>query len=97
MKKLLCIPLMVIGQFFFAQSFAQAPNAIPYQGVARNAAGNILASQPISLRISIHDMTANGTIVFSEVHNTTTTSLGLFRCHHFFNSEFKYRDHFGWY
>ena len=41
---------------------AQAPNSIPYQGVARNAAGNILATQTISLRVSIHDVTAGGTV-----------------------------------
>ena len=57
---------------------AQSPNAIPYQGVARNSAGNILASQPISLRISIHDVIPTGTVVYSETHAVTTTSLGLF-------------------
>ncbi len=57
---------------------AQSPNAIPYQGVARDAAGNIMATQNISLRISIHDVTATGTVVFNETHNVTTTNLGLF-------------------
>ncbi len=57
---------------------AQAPQAIPYQGVARNASGSVLASQAISLRISIHDLTASGTVVFSETHQVTTTTLGLF-------------------
>jgi hypothetical protein len=57
---------------------AQSPNAIPYQGVARNLAGNILASQNIGLRISIHDVTPGGTEVFSETHAVTTTNLGLF-------------------
>lgn len=57
---------------------AQSPNAIPYQGVVRNLAGNILASQNIGLRISIHDVTAGGTEVFSETHAVTTTNLGLF-------------------
>ena len=57
---------------------AQAPNAIPYQGVARNAVGNILASQPISLRVSIRNLSSSGTVVFSETHSVTTNSLGLF-------------------
>lgn len=57
---------------------AQAPNAIPYQGVARNVTGNILVSQPISLRISIRDISAAGTIIFRETHSTTTNTLGLF-------------------
>ncbi len=57
---------------------AQAPQAIPYQGVARNASGSIIASHAISLRISIHDLTATGPVVLSENHSVTTTALGLF-------------------
>ena len=60
------------------KSIAQAPNAIPYQGVARNASGAILASQAIGLRFSIHDGTASGTVVYQETQSTTTTALGLF-------------------
>ena len=78
MKKLLFILITGICQLTVFNCFAQAPNAIPYQGVARNAAGNIIASQPVSLRISIHDGTAAGTVVYSEIHNPTTTPLGLF-------------------
>ena len=76
MKKQLLFLLVFITAAFLVH--AQAPNAIPYQGVARNAAGNILASQPISLRISIHDVTSTGTVVFSETHAVTTNTLGLF-------------------
>ncbi len=56
----------------------QSPNAIPYQGVARNASGAILANQPIMLRMSIHDLTATGTVVFKETHSVITSSLGQF-------------------
>lgn len=78
MKKLLLLLFIINCSLLMNNSFAQAPNAIPYQGVARNAAGNILAAQPISLRISIHDVTASGTVVFSETHAVTTNTLGLF-------------------
>ncbi len=57
---------------------AQAPQAITYQAVARDTAGNLIANQSISLRFSIHDATANGTVVYSERHVTTTDELGLF-------------------
>ncbi|MBK7762937.1 MAG: collagen-like protein [Bacteroidetes bacterium] len=57
---------------------AQAPLAIPYQAVARNISGELLANQTISLRISIHDTTATGWVVYKELHNVTTTALGLF-------------------
>ena len=76
MKKQLFLILNLIVITFMAN--AQAPNAIPYQGVARNASGSVLASQNINLRISIHDGVPTGTIVFIETHQLTTTSLGLF-------------------
>ena len=57
---------------------AQAPQAIPYQGVARNASGNILSNQSIGLRLSIIDLIPAGTVVYSETHSTVTTNLGLF-------------------
>lgn len=59
-------------------SKAQAPNKIPYQGVARNASGALLVNQNISLRISIRDAVANGILLFSERHMLTTSNLGLF-------------------
>ncbi len=57
---------------------AQAPQAIPYQAVARDNSGATLANQNISLQLSIHDATATGTIVYQETHTATTSSLGLF-------------------
>jgi Protein of unknown function (DUF1566) len=58
--------------------YAQAPNAIPYQAVARNSSGNLIASQNIHLRFTIHDGTATGTTVFQETQTVTTNVLGLF-------------------
>ncbi len=58
--------------------FAQTPQAIPYQAAARNSSGAILASTAVSVRFSIHDATADGTVVYSETHTTTTTAQGLF-------------------
>lgn len=57
---------------------AQAPQGIPYQAVARNSSGNLIAGQNISLRFSIHDVTANGTVVYSETQSAATNALGLF-------------------
>ncbi|XZF13669.1 hypothetical protein ACTHGU_17960 [Chitinophagaceae bacterium MMS25-I14] len=58
--------------------FAQAPLKFNYQGVARNSTGQPLASQAISLRISILDGGPSGTNVYSETHNPTTNAYGLF-------------------
>lgn len=60
--------------------FAQSPNAIPYQAVARDASGNLLSNQPISLRFTIIDSNINS-IDYQETQSVTTNSLGLFTLH----------------
>ncbi|RZS75200.1 beta strand repeat-containing protein [Pseudobacter ginsenosidimutans] len=59
-------------------SFAQAPGLINYQGVARNAVGNVLANVKITLRLSIRDNSAAGPVVYSETRSLTTNTVGLF-------------------
>jgi uncharacterized protein (TIGR02145 family) len=58
--------------------FAQAPALIPYQAIARNAAGEPLASSTINARFTIHDGTATGTSVWQELQTVSTSALGLF-------------------
>lgn len=58
-------------------AFAQAPQAIPYQAIARDANGNPLPNQPISIRISLIDSNINS-IDYQETHSVTTNNLGLF-------------------
>ena len=57
---------------------ATIPQAIPYQAVARDNAGNLIINQNISLRFSIRDISVLGTIVYQETQNVITNSLGLF-------------------
>jgi hypothetical protein len=57
-------------------AFAQASLQIPYQGVARDAQGNALQNQNITILLAIEDI--SGTELFSETHNTTTNQFGLF-------------------
>ncbi len=57
---------------------AQPPQSIAYQAVARNSSGNLIASQTVSLRFSIHNATASGVVVYSETQTATTNALGLF-------------------
>ena len=57
---------------------AQTPQTIPYQAVARNVAGNLLANQNISLRFTVHDLTATGGVLYQETQSATTNKLGLF-------------------
>lgn len=57
--------------------FAQAPQAFKYQAVVRNAVGEVLVNQLLEIRISIHDATAGGTIVYQETFSKTTNQFGL--------------------
>ncbi|MFN8278806.1 MAG: tail fiber domain-containing protein [Saprospiraceae bacterium] len=58
--------------------FAQVPLKINYQAVARDNAGNVLASKSIAVRFSIHDATSNGVVEYAETFNTNTNQFGLF-------------------
>ncbi len=57
---------------------AQLPMKINYQAIARDNAGNVLASKPIAVRFSIHDATSNGVVEYAETFNTNTNQFGLF-------------------
>ena len=58
--------------------FAQAPQGIPYQAIARNASGVAIANTAVKVRFSIRDSIATGAIKYQETHNPTTSALGLF-------------------
>ena len=58
--------------------FSQAPQAFKYQAIARDAAGNPLASTLIGVRPNIHDGTPTGPVIYQESHTITTNSFGLF-------------------
>lgn len=76
MKKVLT--LLVLFLFLNTLSYSQTPERINYQGVARSAAGSILANSSIGVRILINSGSPGGTNVFSEVHSVTTNQFGLF-------------------
>ncbi len=71
--KFLWVLLLVINQIF-----AQAPNTISFQGIARNNTGNLIVNQTVSLRFSIINTTAAGTTIYQETQSATTNELGLF-------------------
>jgi len=56
---------------------AQTPTTFNYQAVLRDATGHILESSNVDIQLVIHQATETGTIVYSEVHNTTTSEFGL--------------------
>jgi hypothetical protein len=75
MKKLYLLFISIIAA---NAAVAQAPLGIPYQAIARNSSGTIVASHAISLRFSIHDSASTGTVVYQETFSPTTNALGLF-------------------
>jgi len=74
MKSKLLLVLLTTSVIF---SFAQ-PQGINYQGVARDASGNALLNQSISIRLSVLDSSATGQATYTETHSTTTNNTGLF-------------------
>src|SRR5688572_1633914 len=64
--------------FIVNETSGQIPALFNYQGVARNSVGNVLANKAITLRLSIHDGTASGPVVYAETRSVTTNPFGLF-------------------
>ncbi|HEV2833362.1 MAG TPA: hypothetical protein VGW31_15390, partial [Hanamia sp.] len=70
MKKILLLTILSFGILI---SFAQhVPQGMKYQAVARNITGNVIANQPISLKINlVTGQGSSSTIYYSEIHNVT--------------------------
>lgn len=74
MKKLYTlIALLVIA----AALKGQAPTSFNYQAALRDAAGVLKANQAVTVKFEILQGSSSGTAVYTETHNTTTTSSGL--------------------
>jgi hypothetical protein len=71
---------VLIFSFFFliATANAQVPQRFKYQSIARNASGQVLSNSALGIRLSIHEGTSTGTLVFQETHVCTTNEFGLF-------------------
>ncbi len=76
MKTKILILLMGIISFV---SLAQTPKAFNYQAVARDADGDPVINQNISVKIYILSGNTSGPVVYSELHYATSNSMGLFR------------------
>jgi uncharacterized protein (TIGR02145 family) len=73
MNKLIIILSILIFKF----GSAQPPALIPYQAIARDAAGNAVLNQNIGLRFSIHDQTITGNVVWQEAQTVLSNPLGV--------------------
>lgn len=76
---ILLIPIFVCSSFL-AKAQQSGLRGINYQAIARvdNQRGDVLALQAIQIRFSILDGGPDANPVYSEKHQTTTTSQGLF-------------------
>ena len=72
MKKTLLVLSFIIGTITLK---SQAPQLLNYQGVARNASGNIITSSAIGLKFEILQ---GSTVVYSEEQSATTSAAGIF-------------------
>ncbi|MEM7035927.1 MAG: hypothetical protein AAF570_03035 [Bacteroidota bacterium] len=69
--------LFGIALFFSFQLYGQAPDAVNYQAVVRDAGGTVLPNQAVSFQLSVLETSAAGTAVYTEQHNVTTNDFGL--------------------
>ena len=75
MKKLL---LLLVTIVLFESVQAQIPQTLNYQGIARNANGEPIRYQEISVRISIIDSALAGKMAYQETRRVRTNYVGLF-------------------
>lgn len=77
-KYLLTLFILCCALVPFAQA-QQVPQGMKYQAVARSLSGEVLANQPVTLKISLNSNGSGLTKThYSETHTVTTNALGLF-------------------
>ena len=72
--------LTLIALFFFALCLnaQNIPIGMKYQAVARDAKGEVLADQKISLKITLRSGGMDGEALYTEIHRVKSNKLGLF-------------------
>ena len=71
----LCLLVILL---LIATTFAQTPQAINYQGLARDNSGIVIVNHLVALRLSVLGGSSNGTAIYVETHSKTTDAYGLF-------------------
>jgi len=59
------------------QSFAQAPQAISYQAVVRDAQGNPLTGEEVTIRLLLVSDSEASSVYYSESHTVNTGPMGV--------------------
>ena len=77
----MCKNLFIVFIFtclLLVQENLHAQTGLNFQGVARTSNNTILASQPVSIRLSILQGSANGNVEYTEIRKVATNAQGLF-------------------
>jgi len=67
--------ILLLGAVFI--TFAQVPQGFNYQAILRNTDGTVKSNETVVLQISIIHGHTDGPPAYLEVHNTTTSELGM--------------------
>lgn len=76
MKKIILLSLIFVVSAI--KMYAQVPQMLNYQGVARNASGQALVNQAIGLRLTVLDAATSGNELYKETQTVTTNAFGLY-------------------
>src|SRR5688500_13236580 len=57
---------------------AQAPEAINYQGIVRDAAGDVLSYKNLSVKFTILSGSPNGPVEYEETQQVSTNQFGIY-------------------
>lgn len=77
MKKFYYLYVFLVFFFSIHVSAQTVPNGFSYQSIVRDAVGLPLPNQAVTLRISIRQTLATGTIIYQEQHTRNTNQFGL--------------------
>ena len=76
MKRLIVVYLVVLS-LFARQGIAQIPESFNYQAAVRNAAGELVVNQEISIRLSILEGSETSSAIYTETHSVESNSYGM--------------------
>ena len=74
MKHIFTILTLILASLV---AFSQAPNAMSYQAVIRDANNDLVSNQSVGMQISILQGSANGSSVYTETQTVSTNDNGL--------------------
>ncbi|MDR2410021.1 MAG: hypothetical protein LBE13_18190, partial [Bacteroidales bacterium] len=74
MKKILLFYVVVL---FTWCAYSQSPDAFWYQAVVSGDNGSALTERNVTVRFNIRENTVTGTVIYSEIHQTTTNASGM--------------------